>query len=209
MDTPARRSGPKGTGNGHDAGQGAADWAWLTDAILQGKQLHDSLRDLAGKLVKSGMSKGAAINYLRGLMDASTTAHDARWKERYDDITRLVETAGGVDQQNNPWKDSCMIAKTALACNLGNALLALRNDPALREALAFDEMLVAPMLMRPLFGGDADFTPRRSPIPMSLPCKNFFNGKGCAALAKTLSTKLLTRVPVSAAFTPSATTFAY
>jgi hypothetical protein len=39
------------------------------------------------------MSKGAAVNYLRGLMDASITARDERWRARYDDIPRLVESA--------------------------------------------------------------------------------------------------------------------
>ena len=43
-----------------------------------------------------------------------------------------------------------MIAKTAIASNIGNALLALRNDPELRDVLAYDEMLHAPVLVKPL-----------------------------------------------------------
>jgi hypothetical protein len=33
------------------------------------------------------------VNQLRALMKESTTPHDARWKERYDDIPRAVESA--------------------------------------------------------------------------------------------------------------------
>jgi hypothetical protein len=79
--------------NGGADGGGAADWGYLTDNIRAGRDLHASLRDLAGKLVKSGMGVGAAINFLRGLMDKSDIAHDDRWKQRYNDIPRLVESA--------------------------------------------------------------------------------------------------------------------
>jgi hypothetical protein len=79
--------------NGADDASGAADWGYLADNIRCGRELHNSLRDLAGKLIKSGMSIGAAINFLRGLMDKSEVAHDERWKDRYDDIPRLVESA--------------------------------------------------------------------------------------------------------------------
>ena len=39
------------------------------------------------------MCAGATINQLRALMQVSTVVRDARWQERYDDITRLVEGA--------------------------------------------------------------------------------------------------------------------
>ncbi|MHC2412890.1 RecA-family ATPase [Bradyrhizobium diazoefficiens] len=74
-------------------GDNAADWAYLTDNIHAGRELHDSLRDLAAKLTRSGMSAGAAVNFLYGLMDSSTAPHDERWLERRNDIPRLVETA--------------------------------------------------------------------------------------------------------------------
>lgn len=84
----AARSRSEGNG-----AAGAADWAALVEAIKKGHGLHDSLRDLAGKLVASGMDIGAAINFLRGLMDQAEGEHDARWKARRDDIPRLVESA--------------------------------------------------------------------------------------------------------------------
>src|SRR4029077_4605337 len=79
----------------HDAytGGGTAEWQRLLNNIREGRELHDSLRDLAAKLVASGMRAGATVNELRALMRVSTVVHDARWQERYDDIPRLVESA--------------------------------------------------------------------------------------------------------------------
>ena len=85
---------PKGDkANGHDHAGGPDDWQWLIDNIRAGRQLHDSLRDLAAKLRASGMGAGAAVNFLRGLMEGSSAPHDERWQERYRDIPRLVESA--------------------------------------------------------------------------------------------------------------------
>jgi hypothetical protein len=79
--------------NGAGPDEHAADWAYLTENILAGSALHDSLRDLAGKLVASGMGGRAAGNYLRGLMSKSQALRDDRWRARYNDIERLVESA--------------------------------------------------------------------------------------------------------------------
>jgi hypothetical protein len=87
----AARPKDKG-GNGQDAG-GAADWAYLVENILAGRELHDSLRDLAAKLVTSGMGKGAAVNFLRGALEKSEAPRDDRWQDRYDNIPRVVESA--------------------------------------------------------------------------------------------------------------------
>jgi AAA domain/Bifunctional DNA primase/polymerase, N-terminal len=83
--------------NGHEAhAGGTADWAALIHNILNGQSLHDSLRDTAGKLVTAGMSKGAAVNFLRAMMQQVPHApHDMRWQERFDDVPRLVDSAGG------------------------------------------------------------------------------------------------------------------
>jgi hypothetical protein len=87
----------KGNGKVDDAEetpeQRAQDWKYLYDNIIAGRELHDSLRDLAAKLIRSGVNARAAINQLSALMEASTTPHDERWQERYDDIPRLVESA--------------------------------------------------------------------------------------------------------------------
>lgn len=75
--------------NGHDP----TNWGLLVDNVVQSRQLHDSLRDLAGKLIASGMGDGAVVNVLRALMDSSNAPHDERWRARYDDIPRAVATA--------------------------------------------------------------------------------------------------------------------
>jgi bifunctional DNA primase/polymerase-like protein len=78
-----------GKANGHDP----TNWGGLVDDIWQGRQLHDSLRDLAGKLIASGMGDGAVVNFLRALMETSNAPRDERWQARYDDIPRAVSSA--------------------------------------------------------------------------------------------------------------------
>jgi hypothetical protein len=78
-----------GKANGHNP----SNWGGLVENIVQGRELHDSLRDLAGKLIASGMADGAAVNNLRALMDSSHAPRDDRWQARYGDIPRAVSTA--------------------------------------------------------------------------------------------------------------------
>jgi Bifunctional DNA primase/polymerase, N-terminal len=86
---PPARPTETGKTNGH----GPANWDGLVDNIVQGRQLHDSLRDLAGKLIASGMGDGAVVNFLRAQMNSSSAPRDDRWQARYDDIPRAVSTA--------------------------------------------------------------------------------------------------------------------
>jgi virulence-associated protein E len=58
------------------------------------------------------------------------------------------------------WADQCMTGKSSYANNLANALIGLRKDPDLFQALGYDEMMRVPMLMRPLFSVDPTFLPR-------------------------------------------------
>src|SRR5262249_2315331 len=87
----------KKTTNGakpHDGGGGGDhDWGQPADNIRVGRDLHDSIRDLAAKLIASGMKSGAAINFLRGLMDASTAPKDDRWHMRVSEIPAAVDSA--------------------------------------------------------------------------------------------------------------------
>jgi hypothetical protein len=56
------------------------------------------------------------------------------------------------------WTNKVMEVHVAMASNLGNAMLGLREDPELCDVLGFDEMLRAAVLMHPLFEPDPDFT---------------------------------------------------
>jgi hypothetical protein len=92
VDRPKRVKG----GNGqfvNDQLANEADWQILIANILKGDDLHDSVRDLAAKYVKSGMHPGAAVNSLRALMESSSAPKDERWQQRFDDIPRAVDSA--------------------------------------------------------------------------------------------------------------------
>jgi predicted P-loop ATPase len=58
------------------------------------------------------------------------------------------------------WQGSVMPPKVAMANNLGNALLALREDAELLDLIGFDEMLQTPMLMHPFRYPQRGFTVR-------------------------------------------------
>jgi hypothetical protein len=84
----------KRKGNGADHDDMRADWGSLYENIRIGRDYHDSLRDLACKMVAAGTDPGAVVNILRDLMKRSEAPHDdERWQSRYDDIPRLVDGA--------------------------------------------------------------------------------------------------------------------
>jgi Virulence-associated protein E/Bifunctional DNA primase/polymerase, N-terminal len=185
---------------GNDAPLVAAqDWAELTARIHNNQRLHDSLRDLAAKLIKSGMKGGAAVNFLRAQMESTIAPRDDRWQDRYDNIPRLVESAerkfkrddetaspgpialpsagggssgpppgtgptpsvgAGPSPGQAPAKQPYMRGRSAWACNVGNAVLALQQEPELIGAFGYDQMLCCDVLLRPLFKPDPNFTPR-------------------------------------------------
>jgi hypothetical protein len=86
----------KRRGNGQFLGdqvEAEIDWQILLGNILDGDELHESIRDLAAKWAPTGMEAGAAVNQLRALMQLSKAPRDERWQHRFDDIPRQVETA--------------------------------------------------------------------------------------------------------------------
>jgi hypothetical protein len=83
---------PNPTGNGQDKAP-PTEWAELMVGIVSSSSYHDTTVRLAAKLLRSGMSDGAAVNTLRAWMDVSTGPRDERWQTRYDDIPRSVSTA--------------------------------------------------------------------------------------------------------------------
>ncbi|WP_167759712.1 AAA family ATPase [Massilia horti] len=67
-----------------------ADWM---GQVFSGDFYHDSLRNLAGSFIASGMQPGAVVSSLRGLMHSSRGRHDDRWKARMSEIPKLVDSA--------------------------------------------------------------------------------------------------------------------
>ena len=72
------------------------DWSVLVRKLLEGEELHDTIRDMAASLVTSGVSAPAAIGIIKAIMLQSSANQDndgTRWQERYDDIERAVHSA--------------------------------------------------------------------------------------------------------------------
>ena len=83
-----------------DAPSSIDQWGYLQANIIAGRALHDSIRDLSIRLVMSGMSGGAAVNMLRGLMEQSEAPRNERWQARYEDIPRAVSSAERLPREN-------------------------------------------------------------------------------------------------------------
>jgi hypothetical protein len=86
-------------------------WAEQIQGIISGDDYHSPIASLAMKFLMAGMSDGAAVEMLRGLMDNSIGPRDARWQARFDDIT-----ASGFDSAPENWPmHTAAVACTTLA----------------------------------------------------------------------------------------------
>jgi hypothetical protein len=90
VETPKKRKAKSRANCSDDT---RTNWGHHLEAIRAGHALHDNLRDLAAKLIASGMDAGAVVNLLRDATEGSEAVHDERWRDRYDDIPRLVDGA--------------------------------------------------------------------------------------------------------------------
>jgi hypothetical protein len=88
-----RRAGSRPGKRADGQGNGQSDWAYLYDNIREGRELHDSIRDLAAKMIACGTHPGAAVNQLRALMEASKAPRDERWRARVREIPDAVDSA--------------------------------------------------------------------------------------------------------------------
>jgi len=87
--------GSKGVKSLRDSAAGTLEHrhaGWMSQ-VISGDVYHDSLRDLAGSMIATGMEPAAVVLSLRGLMHCSRGARDARWKARMDEIPKLVDSA--------------------------------------------------------------------------------------------------------------------
>jgi len=93
---------------------------------------------------------------------------------------------------------------------LANALAALRSDSVLHNIVAQDEMLRAPILMRPLGGGNTPFTPRPVTDADVTKIQEYLQHAGLARITrKTPPTRPSTCAPSNADFTRCVTTSAH
>src|SRR5262245_23235881 len=90
------------------------------------------------------------------MRDPDTTADRLRTAR----ARRKSEGAGNGNGTTQLKRNGYMKGKTALACNVGNVLLALEQEPEIANAFGYDEMLRTEVLLRPLFTSDPSFTPR-------------------------------------------------
>jgi Bifunctional DNA primase/polymerase, N-terminal/FaeA-like protein len=84
----ARPQGKPGNGGG-----GKAGWAYLYENIHEGRELHDSIRDLAAMMICAGTNPGGVINQLNALMQGSKAPKDERWLARKGEIPAAVDSA--------------------------------------------------------------------------------------------------------------------
>lgn len=85
----------KAKSNGHDTDgrHDPADWDELVGNIVAGRDLHDSTVRLAASCVARGDDERKTAQLITTLYHASTAPKDGRWKERFDDIGRVVRSA--------------------------------------------------------------------------------------------------------------------
>ena len=69
------------------------DMADAVDGILKGEDLHDSTLKLAMSLIARGKSETEAIDHIQALMERSDAPRDSRFEDRFNDISRLVQSA--------------------------------------------------------------------------------------------------------------------
>jgi Protein of unknown function (DUF3987) len=82
------------TGSQRSNEDGRAGWSECVSNIIVGIGLHENIAKMAAKMVAAGYNDGAAVEILRGVMDASSAKTDfLRWSSRRDDIPRAVSTA--------------------------------------------------------------------------------------------------------------------
>jgi RecA-family ATPase len=98
-----------------DRGDRAADWI---ESVRNGNALHDSLRDLAAHYVAKGLGFAEVCRLLEAIMHGSKAPRDERWRERFGEIPKLVNSA----------IEKYRAAKPEIVCIVGPERARLRSD---------------------------------------------------------------------------------
>jgi predicted P-loop ATPase len=159
--TAARK--PNGKANGR-AKSSANDTAFDRLLKLCGPELRALLRaapaadedrsSTANRIIRRLIRKDLSDAEIKTLIEAYPQGAGARYAEGKDlvaDIARLrkkVQAGGWVGGGQPVWLTSCITEAGRPMSTLANVMIALRNDPALKDAIARDDMLRIPMLMQ-------------------------------------------------------------
>jgi hypothetical protein len=105
--------------NGSSGADPGDDTAELIRQVTSGEAYHPALIPLSARLIGSGMYAGAAVNFLRALMEqVPTERRDVRWLARHADVPRIVSTAQekfGAAHVQSDWPTPLNIVGTALS----------------------------------------------------------------------------------------------
>lgn len=162
-------AGPTSSGLGLQI-HGRLDVPEVMAEIVRGKNYHQATVRLAGRWARERVPKEAAKGLLAAAMEVVPEAErDARWKARRADIDRCVEDIyrkhAAASADVGEWLEQCQCTASGVPrANLANALLGLREAPAMNDLLAYDEMLRSPLLLRPVPGSRGN----EGPLPRSL-----------------------------------------
>jgi hypothetical protein len=86
--TPPKQGNKKEPGN-----ENAADDTELVRRIMKGDGRHNSLLTLTARYVARGVAATGIVTAIRGMLDASDLPRDAKFKKRYAEVPKLVESA--------------------------------------------------------------------------------------------------------------------
>jgi predicted P-loop ATPase len=160
----------KAGGNAKGAGNEAFDrllklcGAELTALLRAAPAVNEDRSATAFRIMRKLIRKDFSDAEIKLLIQAFPQGAGARYAEGKDleaDIKRVRQKVWGAwtSAAQPAWLATCVTENGRPMSTLINVMIALRNDPGVKEALAYDEMLRASMLMHAC-DGDPDFSPR-------------------------------------------------
>jgi hypothetical protein len=123
------------------------------------EEMEAQIEQMASDASASGgaQAAGGAPGGAQAAGGASGGAQAAGGREKKSAGGREKKSRSRRDQAANNWLDKCQADRGgAPLSNLANAMVGLREDPALSEAFGFDELQCAAVLLRPLPARRAD-----------------------------------------------------
>ena len=160
----------KGKAGGNAKGNEAFDrllklcGAELTALLQAAPAVNEDRSATAFRIMRKLIRKDFSDTEIKLLIAAFPQGAGARYAEGKDleaDIKRVrAKVSGAWTSTATPaWLATCITQNGRPMSTLVNIMIALRNDPTVKGALAYDEMLRAPMLMHAC-DDDPDFSPR-------------------------------------------------